>query len=60
MPVAKSLALATALILELMTWVGAAPISQSGYSRPVPKQERRSRTSTDPVVGEASEDATDM
>jgi hypothetical protein len=38
MPVAKSLALATALILKLMTSVDAAAISQSGYSRPVPKQ----------------------
>jgi hypothetical protein len=38
MPVAKSLALATALILELTTWLDAAPRSQSGYSRPVPKQ----------------------
>jgi hypothetical protein len=38
MPVAKSLALATVLILELTTWVDAAPITQSGYSRPVPKQ----------------------
>ncbi|MGB8608732.1 hypothetical protein [Bradyrhizobium sp.] len=38
MPVLKSLALATVLILELMTSVDAAPISQLGYSRPVPKQ----------------------
>ena len=38
MPVPKSLALATVLILELMTSVDAAPISQLGYSRPVPKQ----------------------
>jgi hypothetical protein len=38
MRLAKSLALATALILELTTWVSAAPINRSGYSRPVPKQ----------------------
>ena len=38
MPVAKSLALATALIFELMTLADAAPVSQSGYSRPVPTQ----------------------
>ena len=38
MPVAKSLALATVLMLQLTTWVLAAPIGQSGYSRPVPKQ----------------------
>jgi hypothetical protein len=38
MPDAKSLALATVLILELTTLVDAAPISQSGYSRPVPTQ----------------------
>jgi hypothetical protein len=38
MPVAKSLALATVLIFELMTSVDAAPRSQSGYSRPVPTQ----------------------
>jgi hypothetical protein len=38
MPVTKSLALATILILELMTWVDAAAINQVGYSRPVPKQ----------------------
>ena len=38
MPVAKSLALATALILELTTLADAAPRNQSGYSRPVPKQ----------------------
>jgi hypothetical protein len=38
MPVARSLALATALILELTTLVDAAPINQLGYSRPVPKQ----------------------
>ena len=38
MPVAKSLALATVLILQLTTWGFAAPIGQSGYSRPVPKQ----------------------
>jgi hypothetical protein len=34
----NALALATALMLELTTWVDAAPINQSGYSRPVPKQ----------------------
>jgi hypothetical protein len=38
MSVSKLLALATVLILELTTWVSAAPINQSGYSRPVPKQ----------------------
>jgi hypothetical protein len=38
MPVPKSLALATVLLLELTTWVDAAGINQSGYSRPVPKQ----------------------
>ena len=38
MPVAKSLALATVLILELTTLVDAAPRNQLGYSRPVPKQ----------------------
>jgi hypothetical protein len=38
MPVAKSLALAAALILELTTLVDAAPVRQLGYSRPVPKQ----------------------
>ena len=38
MPVAKSLVLATALILGLTTLVDAAPVSQVGYSRPVPKQ----------------------
>jgi hypothetical protein len=32
MPVAKSLALATVLILGLTTLVDAAPRSQSGYS----------------------------
>jgi hypothetical protein len=34
MPVAKSLALATVLILELMTLADAAPRNQLGYSRP--------------------------
>jgi hypothetical protein len=38
MPVVKSLALATVLILGLTTWVDAAPINQSGYSRPVPRR----------------------
>jgi len=38
MPVAKSLALATVLILELTTLVDAASMSRLGYSRPVPKQ----------------------
>jgi len=38
MRLAKSLALATALTLELTTWVDAAGINQLGYSRPVPKQ----------------------
>ena len=38
MPVAKPLALATALILELTTLVDAAPVRQLGYARPVPKQ----------------------
>jgi hypothetical protein len=38
MPVAKSLALATVLIFELTTLADTAPRSQSGYSRPVPKQ----------------------
>ena len=38
MPVAKSLALATVLILELTTLLDAAPRNQLGYSRPVPKQ----------------------
>jgi hypothetical protein len=38
MPVAKSLALATVLILGLPTWIDAAPINQSGYSRRVPTQ----------------------
>jgi hypothetical protein len=38
MPVAKSLPLAAVLILELTTLVDAAPVSQLGYSRPVPKQ----------------------
>ena len=38
MPDAKSLALAAVLILELSTLADAAPISQVGYSRPVPKQ----------------------
>ncbi len=37
MPIAKSLALAAVLIIDL-TLVDAAPINQSGYSRPVPKQ----------------------
>ena len=35
---AKSLAVATVLLLELMTWVDAAGINQLGYRRPVPKQ----------------------
>jgi hypothetical protein len=39
MQLAKSLALATVLFLELTTLVDAAPINQLGYSRPVPKQE---------------------
>ena len=38
MRLAKSLALATVLILELTTWADAAGINQSGYRRPVPKQ----------------------
>ena len=38
MSVPKSLTLAAALILQQTTWVDAAPIRQSGYSRPVPKQ----------------------
>jgi len=38
MPIAKSLALAAVLIIDLTTLVDAAPINQSGYSRPVPKQ----------------------
>ena len=63
MPVAKSLALATVLILELTTLVDGAPRGQSGYSRPVPLKAavaiaqihvlvslRYSPTSTDPVT----------
>jgi hypothetical protein len=38
MPVARSLALATALILGQTTLIDAAPVNQLGYSRPVPKQ----------------------
>jgi hypothetical protein len=38
MPFLKPLALAVMLILQLTTWVDAALINQSGYSRPVPKQ----------------------
>jgi hypothetical protein len=37
-PIPKTLALATALILGLTASVVAAPVNQSGYSRPVPKQ----------------------
>jgi len=38
MPVARSLGLATALILGQTTLIDAAPVNQLGYSRPVPKQ----------------------
>ena len=38
MPVARSLGLATALILGQTTLIDATPINQLGYSRPVPKQ----------------------
>jgi hypothetical protein len=38
MRLAKSLALAAVLILELTAWGGAAGINQLGYRRPVPKQ----------------------
>ena len=63
MPVAKSFALATVLILELSTLVDAAPRSQSGTAVRyrlkaavaiaqihVLVSLRRSRTSTDPVT----------
>jgi hypothetical protein len=38
MPFLKPLALAVMLVLQLTMWVDAAPINQSGYGRPVPKQ----------------------
>jgi hypothetical protein len=81
MPVAKSLALATALLLELTTLADTASRASHAVNRftapTVPEQYRlkavvatvqihelgslrSSRISTDPLVGEAPEHATDM